>query len=62
MVWGAQAENAARFLTKGSGVMVEAYLDHYTRESESGGTEKRLGLKAKNLQFLPRSKSALGND
>lgn len=62
MVWGLQAENAAKFLTKGSGVMVEAYLDNYTRETESGGTEKRMGLKAKSVQFLPRPKSSLGMD
>lgn len=62
MVWGSQAQNAARFLSKGSGVMVEAYLDNYTRETETGGTEKILGLKAKSVQFLPRPKSTLDAD
>lgn len=57
LVWGKQAETAAKYLETGHGVMVEAYMDTYTIETESGGTEKRVGLHAIHLEFLHRPKA-----
>ncbi len=33
-VWGKQAENCAKYLTKGQPVLVEGYLSHYTQARE----------------------------
>lgn len=57
MVWGKQAETAAKYLEPGQGVMVEAYMDTYQVETEAGGTQHKVGLHAIHLEFLQRSKS-----
>lgn len=50
-VWGAQAENCEKFLTKGSGVLVEGRLS--TRQYEKDG-EKRYATEvvAQSVQFI----------
>jgi single-strand DNA-binding protein len=57
MVWGKQAETAAKYLDTGHGVMVEAYMDTYQVENEEGSMERRVGLHALHLEFLQRPKS-----
>ncbi|MDB6078664.1 MAG: ssb [Akkermansiaceae bacterium] len=57
-VWGATAENAQKFLTKGRSVLVEGRLsvESWT-DKQSGQKRSRLKVTAETLQFLPDAKS-----
>jgi single-strand DNA-binding protein len=52
-VWGSQAESAAKYLSKGSPVMVEGRLqmDSWT-DKETGQKRTRLKVRADRVQFL----------
>jgi len=52
-VWGATAENAARYLAKGSAVGVDGKLEWREWEHE-GGRREKLFVRAETLQFLDR--------
>jgi single-strand DNA-binding protein len=52
-VWGVQAENAARYLDKGSGVGVDGKLEWREWEQE-GAKRERVFVRAEAVQFLGR--------
>ena len=54
-VWGKQAENCAKYLNKGQGVMVEGYLTQYVQTKEDGEGERKTGINAIRVNFLPRA-------
>lgn len=56
-VWGASAENANKYLSKGRGVFIEGRLQMDVWDDKTTG-QKRTKLKvvAENLQFLPDGK------
>lgn len=51
-VWGAVAENCAKYLSKGRGVIVEGRLKQDRWEKE-GKTQTRVRISANNIHFLP---------
>ncbi|MFK7851213.1 MAG: single-stranded DNA-binding protein [Akkermansiaceae bacterium] len=53
-VWGASAENANKYLSKGRGVFVEGRLQMDTWDDKNTGQKRsKLKVVADNLQFLP---------
>jgi len=52
-VWGVVAENCAKYLTKGSGVIVEGRLKQDRWEKE-GKTQSRVRIAANSVHFMPR--------
>lgn len=54
-VWGAVAENCAKYLSKGSGIIVEGRLRQDRWEKE-GKTQSRVRISANNIHFMPRKK------
>jgi single-strand DNA-binding protein len=60
-VWGTNAENAQKFLTKGRGVFVEGRLQMDTWEDKQSGQKRsKLKVVAEVLQFLPDGKQGPG--
>lgn len=56
-VWGTNAENAQKYLTKGRGVFVEGRLQMDTWEDKQSGQKRsKLKVVAEVLQFLPDGK------
>ena len=56
-VWGTNAENAQKFLTKGRGVFIEGRLQMDTWEDKQSGQKRsKLKVVAEVLQFLPDGK------
>lgn len=61
VVFGSQAENSAKYLTKGNGVYVEGRLQ--TRSWEKDGQKQyRTEIVADRVQFGPKNGSAGGSD
>ncbi len=54
-VWGKQGENCTKYLSKGQGVLVEGYLTQYVQTKEDGEGEKKTGITAVRVEFLPRA-------
>ena len=54
-VWGAVAENCAKYLKKGSGIIVEGRL-RQDRWERDGKTQSRVRIAANNIHFLPRKR------
>ena len=52
-VWGAAAENCSKYLTKGSGIIVEGRLKQ-DRWDKDGKTQSRVRISANNIHFLPK--------
>ncbi|VAX37409.1 Single-stranded DNA-binding protein [hydrothermal vent metagenome] len=52
-VWGAQGENCNKYLTKGSGVIIEGRL-RQDRWEKDGKTQTRVLIVANSVHFLPR--------
>jgi len=52
VVWGAPAENCAKYLTKGRQVLVEGRLRTRTWEDPEGATRSRTEIVAESVQFL----------
>ena len=52
-VWGVQAENCSKYLSKGSGVVIEGRLKQ-DRWEKDGKTQSRVRITANNVHFLPR--------
>lgn len=52
-VWGAAAENCARYLKKGNGIIVEGRLKQ-DRWEKDGKTQSRVRISANNIHFMPR--------
>ena len=56
-VWGTNAENAQKYLTKGRGVFIEGRLQMDTWEDKASGQKRsKLKVVAEVLQFLPDGK------
>lgn len=51
-VWGAVAENCAKYLSKGRGIIVEGRLKQ-DRWEKDGKTQSRVRIAANNIHFLP---------
>lgn len=59
-IWGVVAENCAKYLTKGSGVIVEGRLKQ-DRWEKDGKTQSRVRIAANSVHFMPkRGDSAAG--
>lgn len=52
-VWGKQAENCEKYLSKGRGVYIEGRLAQNRWEDANGESRSRLEVVARNVQFLP---------
>ncbi|MBF0504077.1 MAG: single-stranded DNA-binding protein [Candidatus Omnitrophica bacterium] len=52
-VWGAAAENCAKYLTKGSGIIVEGRL-RQDRWEKDGKTQSRVRISANAVHFMPK--------
>ena len=52
-VWGQIAENCAKYLSKGSGIIVEGRLRQDRWEKE-GKTQSRVRISANNVHFMPK--------
>jgi len=51
-VWGSQAENAARYLSKGRAVAIDGRLEWREWQAEDGSKRQSVDIIAENLQFL----------
>lgn len=58
-VWGAVAENCSKYLTKGSGIIVEGRLKQ-DRWEKDGKTQSRVRIAANNIHFMPKRDGATG--
>ncbi len=54
-VWGVVGENCAKYLTKGSGVIVEGRLKQ-DRWEKDGKTQSRVRISANNVHFLAKKR------
>ncbi|MFH0753548.1 MAG: single-stranded DNA-binding protein [Candidatus Omnitrophota bacterium] len=52
-VWGVVADNCAKYLKKGSGIIVEGRLRQDRWEKE-GKTQSRVSITANNIHFMPK--------
>ncbi|MDO8580901.1 MAG: single-stranded DNA-binding protein [Candidatus Omnitrophota bacterium] len=52
-VWGPVGENCVKYLTKGSGIIVEGRLKQ-DRWEKDGKTQSRVRITATNIHFLPK--------
>jgi len=52
-VWGAAAENCAKYLKKGSGIIVEGRLKQ-DRWEKDGKTQSRVRITANSVHFMPK--------
>jgi single-strand DNA-binding protein len=55
-VWGVAAENCSKYLTKGSGIIVEGRL-RQDRWEKDGKTQSRVRIVANGIHFLPKKQS-----
>ena len=55
-VWGMAAENCAKYLTKGSGIIVEGRL-RQDRWEKDGKTQSRVRITANSVHFMPKRQS-----
>lgn len=58
-VWGPAAENCAKYLTKGSGIVVEGRL-RQDRWEKDGKTQSRVRITANSVHFLPKREGGSG--
>ena len=56
-VWGLVAENCAKYLTKGRGIIVEGRLKQ-DRWEKDGKTQSRVRISANSVHFLPGKREA----
>lgn len=52
-VWGTQAENCSKYLTKGSGIVIDGRLKQ-DRWEKDGKTQSRVRIVANSVHFLPK--------
>lgn len=55
-VWGLAAENCSKYLTKGSGIIVEGRL-RQDRWEKDGKTQSRVRITANAIHFLPKKQN-----
>jgi len=58
-IWGVVAENCAKYLTKGSGVIVEGRLKQ-DRWEKDGKTQSRVRIAANSVHFMPKRGDGAG--
>lgn len=58
-VWGVVAENCSKYLTKGSGIIVEGRLKQDRWEKE-GQTQTKVRIVANNVHFMPKRQGDSG--
>ncbi len=56
-IWGPAGENCAKYLTKGSGIIVEGRL-RQDRWEKDGKTQSRVRIMANSVHFLPKRDGA----
>jgi single-strand DNA-binding protein len=61
VVWGKQAENCSKYLTKGSAVLVEGKLTERQWEDKEGNKRYVTEIVASNVQFLSGGKKKEDN-
>jgi single-strand DNA-binding protein len=61
-VWGAQGENAARFLSKGRPVAVDGRLEWREWETQDGSKRQAVDITADNIQFLNNASGNSNDD
>jgi len=54
-VWGVIGENCGKYLSKGSGIIVEGRL-RQDRWEKDGKTQSRIRITANNIHFMPRKR------
>jgi len=59
--WGAIAENCAKYLTKGSGIIVEGRLKQ-DRWEKDGQQRSRVRISATNIHFMPKRAGGGGGE
>ena len=59
-VWGVVAENCAKYLTKGSGIIVEGRLKQ-DRWEKDGKTQSRVRITANSVHFLAKKRDDSGS-
>jgi single-strand DNA-binding protein len=59
-VWGAQGENAARYLSKGRPVAIDGRLEWREWESQDGAKRQAIDIVADSVQFLGSREDASG--
>ena len=57
-VWGQAAENCSKYLTKGSGIIVEGRL-RQDRWEKDGKTQSRIRITANAVHFLPKKQGGV---
>lgn len=57
VVWGKQAENCDKYLSKGSPVLVEGQLQFDQWKTEQGENRSKLRVRAQRVQFLGQRKA-----
>jgi len=57
-VWGVVAENCSKYLSKGSGIIVEGRL-RQDRWEKDGKTQSRVRIAANSIHFLPKRRDDL---
>lgn len=55
VVWGKQAENCAKYLTKGAGAYIQGRIQIREYEAKDGTKRKAYEIVADRVTFLPRS-------
>jgi len=60
-VWGQAAENCAKYLLKGSGIIIEGRL-RQDRWEKDGKTNSRVRITANAVHFLPKKQNNAGGD
>src|ERR1700691_4785010 len=59
-VWGVAAENCSKYLTKGSGIIVEGRL-RQDRWEKDGKTQSKVRITANAVHFLPKKQGVSGD-
>lgn len=60
-VWGASAENCSKYLTKGSGIIVEGRL-RQDRWEKDGKTQSRVRISANSVHFMPKKQGGMDRE
>lgn len=62
VVWGAQGENASRYLTKGRAIAIDGRLDWREYDAQDGAKRQAVQIIADTVQFLGNPQRATGDD
>jgi single-strand DNA-binding protein len=62
VVWGAQGENCARYLTKGRPIAIDGHLDWREYDAPDGSRRQAVQIIADTVQFLGNPERATSDD